>query len=337
MQKRSKATKMKILRHTVLSFILALGLMTIVGSGGGGDDGGGGGGGTTGLTYTGLTVPATLMDSNSELLLSGVVSGVNMASNMVGILGVVQDSGAEADNLSLLELTQLLEDALLHVDFNSGSTEVVQGVVESETIPGSCGGTFTYTITIDDVTGVFSGTMTFTSYCDGGATISGSLTISGTINLGTNEPENFLFSFNMLTVSGGGESAALDGTISVNATTGTITINLLMQENSIVFKYENTVLTESEGADGGGAYALSTVDGRFYHPDHGYVDITTITPFKVYMADENPSEGILLIEGAGNTKARLTAIDNISCRVEADTTGDDVWDYDSGPMAWTDL
>jgi hypothetical protein len=336
MQKRSKATKMKILRHTVLSFILALGLMTIVGSGGGGDDGGGGGG-PTGLTYTGLTVPATLIEANSELLVSGVISGVTMASNMGGILGVVQDSDAEADNLSLLELTQLLEDALRQVDFTAGSTDVVQGVVDSDTQNGSCGGTFTYTITINDVTGSFSGTMTFSSYCDGGATISGSLTISGTINLGTNEPTNFVFSFNMLTVSGGGESAALDGTINVNVTTGTITINLLMQENSTVFKYENTVLTESEGSDGGEAYELSTVDGRFYHPAHGYVDVTTITPFKIYIVDENPSEGILLIEGAGNTKARLTAIDNISCRVEADTTGDDFWDYDSGPMAWTDL
>jgi hypothetical protein len=332
MQKRSKAKKGRIPGRIVQAFIIVLGLMTMVGSGGGGD-GGGGGGSPTGLTYTGLIDPAPIDATNSQLLLGGIVSGVDLASNLGGFFGAVQDSGAGANYVNLLEVTRLLENAMLQIDFNAGATGINQGVVQNETIPGSCGGTFTYNITVDDFTGAFSGTLSFNAYCEEGMTISGSIAFSGAINLGTSELSNFVFDFSWLTVNGGGEAAVLDGTMSIDVVNGIITMNLLIKENTTVYKYENTVLTESLGA--------TTIEGRYYHPDYGYVDITTTTPFTIYGTDEFPSNGILLIVGANNTKARLTAIDNVSCRVEADTNGNDVWgevvDYDSGIIAWTAL
>jgi hypothetical protein len=264
-------------------------------------------------------------------LLDGVVLGIDLAEQFGGILGAVQDSGASKNYLSLLEVAQLLENALLWVDFDSRSTGIYSGAVEeSDPIPGSCGGNFSYSITINEATGAFSGTLTFNSYCEEGVIISGSVIFSGLVNVNTSELITFLFDFNALTVNLNGDSATLDGTFSTNVVAGTITINLLVQENNKVHEYENTVLTETVG----GAFSLTTITGRYFHPDYGYLDITTPTPFKTYEADQNPSEGILLLVGASNTKTRLTAINNTGFVVEVDTNGDGNWDIDWGFQAW---
>jgi hypothetical protein len=42
-------------------------------------------------------------------------------------------------------------------------------------------------------------------------------------------------------------------------------------------------------------------------------------------------------EAGQSTKARLTVISNTECRVEADTTGDGNYDYDTGDILWEDL
>jgi len=41
--------------------------------------------------------------------------------------------------------------------------------------------------------------------------------------------------------------------------------------------------------------------------------------------------------GANNTKARMTAVDNASFRVEADINGDDNYETDLGVFLWADL
>ena len=77
--------------------------------------------------------------------------------------------------------------------------------------------------------------------------------------------------------------------------------------------------------------------GTFYHPDYGYVTVSTPDPFIVYDGDGWPNSGTLLMVGANNTKAKLTAIDETRCRIEADTDGDGVYDWDSGSLYWSDF
>jgi hypothetical protein len=41
--------------------------------------------------------------------------------------------------------------------------------------------------------------------------------------------------------------------------------------------------------------------------------------------------------GANNTKIKLTAIDNLRCRIEADIDGVGGYDWDSGILYWSDF
>ena len=93
-------------------------------------------------------------------------------------------------------------------------------------------------------------------------------------------------------------------------------------------------LTEETG------YVDIDVSGRFYHPDHGYITITTSPPLRINDGDEYPFQGVIVVEGkdgtaGGPTRARLTVIDNSEYQVEADTDGDGFYDdYDSGVLNW---
>ena len=76
--------------------------------------------------------------------------------------------------------------------------------------------------------------------------------------------------------------------------------------------------------------------GTFYHPDEGFVTITTTEPFVVFDEDDWPESGQLEIQGDRNTKALLSAINHMHYRIEADTDGDGVFDMDSGILDWTE-
>jgi uncharacterized protein (DUF2141 family) len=86
-------------------------------------------------------------------------------------------------------------------------------------------------------------------------------------------------------------------------------------------------------------YTDFTISGLYYDPDHGYVTVSTTTPFRLYAVNSNPSQGVLIIDGrtgiaGGSTKARLTAISAGTYRVEADTNGDGSYDWNSGTLNW---
>ena len=52
---------------------------------------------------------------------------------------------------------------------------------------------------------------------------------------------------------------------------------------------------------------------------------------------ENCNKGSILFEGDNGTSARLTAIDAVTVRVTADTDGDSLDDFDTGPINWEEL
>lgn len=337
--------KATLLGQIVLSTMVIFGLLAIVGTGGGG---GGGGSSSASLTYTGLTSQALIDTSNAQTLADGVYSGGVVGTEMTGF-GAVQDYGTGQGDMRLFTTEKALESALLQIDFVSRSYGTYQGAVYNDSVtlpPGSCGGSASYTISIDDQTGAFSGTFIFNNYCDGDVTFTGTVGFSGNVDLGTGYLLNFNFTFNSLTGIILGESITLDGTIAivVNVSPMTITMNVLMRDNGTgkVYRFDNFTMTILDG----GSYVDVTVTGRYYDPDYGYVDISSPTPLRIYNVDDWPSAGMIELDGATgiggfSTKARLTAIDNLTCRVQADTNGDDdyddVDDYDSGVINWTAL
>ena len=78
-------------------------------------------------------------------------------------------------------------------------------------------------------------------------------------------------------------------------------------------------------------------EGRFYHHEYGYVDIYTKERLRLYAGDMYPSEGEYVIEGANGTEARVFFLDNETFRVRADTSGNGVYDYDSGIIYWSGI
>ena len=78
------------------------------------------------------------------------------------------------------------------------------------------------------------------------------------------------------------------------------------------------------------------MEGRVYHPVHGYVDIETPTPFRTYSGDDNPSEGVMLLTGAEGAQIRLEAISNLQYEVTADLDGDGTFEWGPETHNWED-
>ena len=190
-----------------------------------------------------------------------------------------------------------------------------------------------YSISVDDVAGNFAGSFTFSNYCEDETIMNGSARFSGEMDVVTGEFIEANFSFDNLS---GGE-LTLDGEIHVDfsASPNVITFNAYTQDPSsgLVCWVRNYIITIDEYA----GFVEVEMAGTFYYPQYGYVTLSTADPFILHDGDEWPTSGELLVTGAGNSKARITAIDNLTCLVEADIDGDDVYEWDSGVMNWEDL
>jgi hypothetical protein len=118
-------------------------------------------------------------------------------------------------------------------------------------------------------------------------------------------------------------------------------MTMLLQDNSTgkVYKVEAYTLTLTEQVN----YAdVELLSGRYFDPDYGYVSITTTTPLRIYVGDNYPSDGVIVVTGntgiaGGSTMARLTALNSTTYQIEADTNGDGAYDWNSGVLNWSDL
>ena len=328
---------LKIMRMVSISSMILFAMLLAACGGGGGD--GGATVETPGISYTGLTTPATIDEDNAEDLAAGAFEGGSMGAAMGGLGAIETGEGGHIACPRMLKVSQVLEDSLRQVDLISRSDGTFIGAVttESGTVHGDCGGSGSYTISIDDQTGEFSGTLDFSSYCDGEVIISGATSFSGEIDVDTGDILKFNFSFDNLTGTLGTDSFTLNGNISfdVTASPATMTMAMLLQDNSTgkVYWLRDYTMTATEGAN----YVDVELSGRYYDPDYGYVNITTNTPFRIYDGDDWPSEGVLVITGDGNTRARLTVLSSTTYQIEADTNGDGSYDWDSGVLNWSEL
>jgi hypothetical protein len=315
----------------------AIGILGLVACGGGG-----GGGGIAPpepnpeLIYTGVTSPAVIDSNNAVELASGAFIGGETGSNFGIISSVTADQSKIVREIRLYEVAQIFSEPLYKIDFNSQREDSLAVQTEQDTIQGDCGGSASYSVQVDDVTGGFTGSMTFNGYCSENATITGTTGFSGQVDINTGDFLNFNFAIKMVNLTSENQSYTIDGDISVDVSgpSSTASLEMKMKDNSgEVFWVNNYVLNISEDVD----YFDIEATGRFYNPTYGYVDLSTITPLRTNNNNEWPSSGELQIVGGEDTKARLIAIDENTCRIIADTNGDANYDYDSGQMNWNDL
>jgi hypothetical protein len=335
--------KKAVILHRVLQYIIFLcvilfGFIGFIGCGGGGGDGG-----PQGPQYKGLTTQAQITATNAELFAAGAFGAGRAGSAFSGTgasgTGAVEKSTeGNINSFRTFSISQALMDAALQVDPSSIPGPPFIGTSESDTVPGPCGGTVSYTIQYNDSTGAFSGTFTFNNFCDTGVTLNGSTTVTGTINLFTSTIENINFHFSSLSDG----SSTLSGDMNIDFAVSPIRIdfNTLLEVNAtkIVYWAEDYVIYLSESSDTTGNYVDVTISsGNYYEPDYGYVSVTTPTTFRVYYSDTWPSSGVLVATGTGNTKVRLTAINNTQCQIDADLDGNDIYESDIGTYNWPDL
>jgi len=318
----------------ILSIVCIIGLTSC--------SGGGGGGGDfvpsqpTELTYTGVTSPAIIDSNNAAELASGAFMGGETGSNFGIISSVTADQSKFVRELKLYQVAQIFSEPIYKIDINSQRGDSLAVQTEQDTIQGDCGGSASYTVKVDDVTGGFTGSMTFNGYCSENATITGTTGFSGQVDINSGDFLNFNLTIKMVNLTSENQSYIIDGDISVDVSepSSTASLEMKMKDNSgEIFWVNKYVLNISEYVD----YVDVSATGRFYNPTYGYVDLSTITPLRTYNIYQWPSSGELQIFGGEGTKARLIAIDENYCEIVADTNGDGSDDYFSGQMSWNDL
>ncbi len=155
-------------------------------------------------------------------------------------------------------------------------------------------------------------------------------------------PTDFTLSFGILTLRGRGLSIDASGSLRTqlsSGTTETITANLDSLDNITTKRAttENLMIVNVYDNLDMPSFFNTTVNGRVFDQDLGYVDITTPTPlFFGTLIQFFPNSGQMVLTGAGNRSIRVTALSATLARLQLDLNGDSVID-NTATLKWTDL
>ncbi len=289
---------------------------------GGGD---GGDGGTTGISYTGVTSQASLTISNGEEISTSSYQNGSSGQGLGTVLSSLSEvePGQQKNSPKTATLTKTLAGAINKIQLSTDVSAISRAVqTERESITGDCGGTANLIISIDDVSGDFSGSFTFSDYCDLGDVMNGGLSMSGNIDVNNLTFGPVAMTMTSLTISTDDDSFTVDGTMSMDIENNPIvtTMNMKLKDNATqeVFWVENFRMTIVENF----SYEEISMEGRAYHPEYGYVDITTPTPFRYTGSDEYPYPGVMVATGANSGTSTLTSLSNTSYQIDIDEDGD---------------
>jgi len=291
-------------------------------------------GSDTSTDFAGRTSQAVIDSANAKDLSGGAFAG-GITRFEAASAGFGQDSlTTQIGMFRPLRLPLVLQDSLQKVEKSSTAVGLFTPAVETKsgTSQGGCGGKLSYSIDFIDESRTFDGRFSFENYCDHGITISGETDIDGTYEVDTGDFTSAHFSFADLADG----TITLEGEISMDFLHPPITATFSAHSNDLesgqVYWIKDYSMNITEFA----GYIEIEIFGTFYHPDYGFVNLTTTEPFIVHHEDDWPTSGLLVIQGEKNTQAELSALDQLTCSVAADTDGDGVFDWDSGILNWTE-
>ncbi|MBI5741121.1 MAG: hypothetical protein HZA16_10415 [Nitrospirae bacterium] len=330
---------MKPLR--MISLLAVISSLVIACGGGGGEKGQGlDAGEEAGISYSGITAQAVITSSNAEEISMTAFEGSETA---IGDRNTVQKSSSglqaqaqkdiDPSRPRALIISQTLERSFQDADILPKSGAAASGAMEHDsiTINGDCGGSMEQSINYDPETGEINGTTNFSAYCSNGVTVTGNTNMSGRYDI--NDPAGYqvvTVNFNDLNTSYEGETSVSRGSITYDYTASpdAAEMNMLISCSCSgkVYNYENFGMTFSAGEDSTGQYLEFTLSGRFYDPAYGYVDASTVRPFRIYAGAGWPFTGLLVVSGSGNSKAKLEMVSRASYRIYSDEDGDGSFD-----------
>jgi hypothetical protein len=278
---------------------------------------GGGGGSAAGApsAYNGSTFQATVTTGNAKALSADAYSGAQLSSAVSGV--AKETTGSSGRPALLQEAAAILEQSVTSiVTLHTSAAKIVAATAQNSA--NGFSGSYSYSISYDQASGAFSGTVTFSQYkaTSTSTTISGSIAFSGVYNQATGSFTSLNISLNNVSGTSGAKSYNLAGSESYNGNgaTRTVTMSVVLTDNVSGRTYWVKDLTLAFTG------SSLTVTGTYYDPIHGYVVISTATPLTVSAIDATPTSGQLLFTGSNGTKARLTFTGS-GYTVEADTAG----------------
>jgi len=305
----------KFIRLSAKAFLLSMGL-TLVACGGGG-----GGSPYPNIQYTGAVTEATITDANASDFPVVMLEGSSSSSNANPFAAAIDNNATQsAQHTAMLNiLAEQIKNDILIQQQNSDNNLVS---ATSHSTPGTCptnpGST---TITDNSTSTNLSGSFTYDNYCVGDISFGNEIVLHGKINysgslfLSGNDPifQSMAISVEYLKLTvrtstetfseefSGSMTITFDGTISNKIVDMTVTTNF--QVNGLTYKIVNLKIDTLSGLN---------INGRFYHPTHGYVDFTTTTNFTLVLGS-NPEKycsGALRLEGSGGDVIDFTASPN---------------------------
>lgn len=251
--------------------------------------------------YTGLETEATISTSNAESIVRemfglGDVGGVVVIRSMLSTEEEAVEPKPEPYNILIpLALTETIER------INTENTIASDAAAKTLNIVTSCEeaqGLIDYNITIDDFTGVFNGAINYRDCLVAGFTLNGSADISGDYDLVNDTFLKIDFDFRWFRGDSEAVSYVAADKISVEfiddaTTTTTLTNYVVTIDDLPVVKFEDYAITVTQDE----ADKSLTLSGVFYHPDHGFVTVTTDGSLSFTADNIWPYFGQLVMDG----------------------------------------
>ncbi|QWV91999.1 hypothetical protein KP004_12270 [Geomonas oryzisoli] len=270
---------------------------------------GGGGGGDQPVDkskYTGATARASINTGNAVAFTTDAYAAgsIGSSANVIGVV-VENDSSPGGKLTTIPEIAATAQGALAQLFTRGGQTPSLTGVAASSTVYGAVGGTAAVTMTVNESTGNFTGTMTFSKYqnVSDGPTITGTVTMTGIYNPSTGRYDSITMDCAPLSATTAKGTATIYGSFAFSvdaaATSETLKMSCTVSVNSSPnYWVKDWTYTYTAGT--------LTITGVYYHPSYGYVEVTTPTPLKVSSISGVPTSGVFQAAGAHCSKARLT-------------------------------
>jgi hypothetical protein len=317
-------------------FLFSL-MVVLAGCGGGGGGNGAGGEDTSGISYSGLTTPAHIDESNARQLSTEVYGGGSVSPDlsMIGAISLKSQNYVSP----ILDVSQTIRELFKGFVITPGEGGSFAGSAETHGNPDvevkndGQGGTSTCTIYYDELTGDVSGSLVFSNYHSDAIVAVGTITFSGIYDPNTDiltldcTFQNYKESDSVSSFTYFGSASA-----AMSADGFSITIDAYIKDGGSekVCWLNHYQLTETDRS----GYNEITISGRYYNPDYGYVDFAAQSPFICYDAEKYPAEGILELTGDNDTSARLIALPSAVYQLLVDADGDGVFEWQSGDLSW---
>ncbi len=328
-----------------------LALFLLAGCGGGGDSEGG----PPAVSYTGSTSPAVITDNNADAIGIAAYEAGQRSSNLSGPMGVSPERAGAAGSPRVLTLVRTLQSLAGTISSTGSASTQARSALVPKTIvtidnteTDSFGGTMSYSLSVDDETGAFTGSMTFATFhpndLDADTYMSGTAYVSGQFD-SFGYLASMQFSFASFTLDDPSGSVTVGGNVSLDvlSSPSLVTINLVFRDNDTgktvwITDYTMEVLSgpDVSPADGIPDYVEVSVAGTIYLHDYGYVYVSTPESMIIDADALNPSVGTMVMTNELNRSVRLFVIDDLTFNLDADLNADGSYEWTSAynPYYW---